>query len=284
MRALDAVRTWACAHAAAAVVTRDGVVDSIGDPSHVFRLASITKVVTAWAVLVGVEEATLDLDDEVGPPGATMRHCLAHAAGYPFEGRDPIAAVGSRRIYSNTGIVVAAEHLAECAGMAFQEYLAEAVLKPLAMTDAQLRATAAEGLYASVGDVSKLLRELLDPTLISVELADEAVTTQFEGLGGIVPGVGRFDPCPWGLGFEIRGDKSPHWTGRNNSPATFGHFGGSGTMMWTDQQAGVGLVALTDRPFDDWHGEVLTLWPALSDAVLDEFGSSGPRPNGPNQT
>ena len=74
---------------------------------------------------------------------------------------------------------------------------------------------------------------------------------------GIVPGVGRFDPCPWGLGVEIRGEKSPHWTGRANSPATFGHFGGAGTMMWVDPLADVGVVALTDRPFDEWRDEAL---------------------------
>ena len=80
--------------------------------------------------------------------------------------------------------------------------------------------------------------------------------------------MGRFDPCPWGLGVEIAGGKSPHWTGRTNSPATFGHFGGAGTMMWVDPVADVGLVALTDRPFDEWRDEALERWPELSDAVL----------------
>ena len=82
--------------------------------------------------------------------------------------------------------------------------------------------------------------------------------------------MGRFSPCPWALGFEIRGAKNPHWTGTTNSPSTFGHFGGAGTFAWVDPAVGVASLALTDRPFDDWAEAALALWPAFSDAVLDE--------------
>ena len=87
--------------------------------------------------------------------------------------------------------------------------------------------------------------------------------------------MGRFDPCPWGLGVELHGDKSPHWMGRANSASTFGHFGGAGTMMWVDPLADVGVVALTDRPFDEWSDEALRLWPEFSDAALAEARSAG---------
>ena len=82
---------------------------------------------------------------------------------------------------------------------------------------------------------------------------------------GVLPGFGGQDPNDWGLGFEVRGAKSPHWTGTVNSPSTYGHFGQSGTMVWVDPEAGVGLVALTDRDFGDW---ARTAWPELADAVL----------------
>ena len=77
--------------------------------------------------------------------------------------------------------------------------------------------------------------------------------------------AGRFTPLDWGLGFEIRDGKSPHWTGTRNSPATFGHFGGSGTFLWVDPELDVALVCLTDREFDDW---ALEAWPPFSDAVI----------------
>jgi CubicO group peptidase (beta-lactamase class C family) len=70
------------------------------------------------------------------------------------------------------------------------------------------------------------------------------------------------------LGIEIRGDKSPHWTGTKNSPRTFGHFGGSGTMTWVDPNIDVALVALTDRAFDEWADDALRQWPEISDATI----------------
>jgi len=69
-------------------------------------------MLSAWAVLVAVEEGTVSLDDEVGPPGATLRHVLAHAAGYGFDTPGAITRPARNRIYSNTGIEVAAQHVA----------------------------------------------------------------------------------------------------------------------------------------------------------------------------
>ncbi|MFA5712035.1 serine hydrolase, partial [Mycolicibacterium sp.] len=67
-----------------------------------------------------------------------------------------------------------------------------------------------------------------------------------------------------------RGEKSPHWTGSANSPATFGHFGQSGTFIWADPAAKLAFVVLTNRNFGDW---AYPLWPAISDEVLREFGA-----------
>jgi CubicO group peptidase (beta-lactamase class C family) len=111
----------------------------------------------------------------------------------------------------------------------------------------------------------------MQPGLISAATAHEAVTIQFPELGGVIPGLGSFKPNPWGLGIEIRQHKTPHWTGTKNSPQTFGHFGGSGSMMWIDPQVDVAVIACTDRNFDEWSGEALSAWPSLSDAVLDYF-------------
>jgi len=114
------------------------------------------------------------------------------------------------------------------------------------------------------------VHELRAPRLLSAESTLAFRTVQFPGLAGMVPGIGRFSDCPWGLGTEIRGHKQPHWTGTNNSPATYGHFGGTGTLLWVDPGACTGLIALTDRPFDEWSRDALRLWPAISDAVLVE--------------
>jgi CubicO group peptidase (beta-lactamase class C family) len=273
MRALELVAGWPVSNAAAVVIGADGsVLGSVGDTGRAFRLASLTKMLTAWATLVAVEEGVLTLDDPVGQPGCTLRHLLAHAGGYAFDGPDPIAPPARRRIYSNTGIELAADAVAQAADMPFADYLRDAVLAPLVMTSSELTGSPAHSLRSCADDVGRFLAEVQRPTLISATTADAAVHPQYPDLAGIVPGVGRFDPCPWGLGFEIRGDKSPHWTGPTNSVATHGHFGGAGTMAWIDPAVGAGLVALTDRSFDDWAVDAMRCWPALSDAVVEELG------------
>lgn len=281
-RALDLLGEFPVTTVAGAVLLDGVVVDHEGPLDHRFRLASIAKTITTWAILIAVEEGIVSLDDEVGPPPATgvrtLRHLLAHAGGYGFDGPEPIVSPERNRIYSNTGIEVAAEHVATAAAMPFEEYLRLGLLDPLGMTATELRGSPAHAMWSNVDDVVRFMREVTIPVLVSAATAHEAVRPHFPALGGIVPGVGRFDTCPWGLGFEIRGDKSPHWTGTRNSAATFGHFGGAGTMMWLDPAISsghtLGLVTLTDRPFDEWASEALRLWPAVSDAAIEEFAGA----------
>ncbi len=265
MEALRQIEEWGAAHAAAAVLAPGRVLGRHGN-GHVYRWASVTKVVTALAVLVAAEEGTVDLDEPAGPPGSTVRHLLAHASGLPFEGGAPIARPGERRIYSNTGFEVLADHLAERAEMPFPAYLSGAVLEPLGMR-AELRGDAGAGLWGSLDDLVLLGHELLSPTLIAPETLAEATTVAFPGLVGVLPDFGRFEPMDWGLGFELRDAKEPHWTGFGNSPMTFGHFGGAGTFLWVDPGPGLALACLTDREFGDWAKEA---WPRLSDAILSE--------------
>ena len=273
MGALDLVGNWPVDHVAAAIVSSSGV-EPTGDVDRVFRLASLSKPMTAWAVMVAVEEGIVELDAPLrhvtAPDGATLRHLLSHAAGFGFDGPDPVSGIERRRMYSNTGIERAAEEVAAEAGMAFVDYLREAVFEPLALSHTELRSSPAHGVRGSLADVAAFVDEMRSSRLLAPETAAEVRSIQFPTLAGIVPDVGRFDPCPWGLGVEIRGEKWPHWTGRANSPGTFGHFGGAGTMMWVDPAVDIGLVALTDRPFPEWRDEALRRWPELSDAVLAE--------------
>jgi CubicO group peptidase (beta-lactamase class C family) len=249
-------------------VVRDGeVVATYGPRGEAFRWASVTKLATALAVLVAAEEGVLDLDQPTGPPGSTVRHLLAHASGLPFEGDVPIARVGERRIYSNGGFEALADELARAAEMPFGDYLREAVLEPLGLS-VELRGSPAAGLHGTLDDLLRFGAELQRPTLVAPETLAEATAVQFPGLVGVLPEVGRMDPNDWGLGFELRDAKSPHWTGTRNSPSTFGHFGGSGSFLWVDPEARVALASLGDLDFGPW---ALDVWPKLSDSVLAEL-------------
>ena len=267
MDALRQVEEWPAENVAAGVVSNGRVVATHGETGRDFRWASITKAATALAALVAAEEGTIDLDEPAGPPGSTIRHLLAHTAGLPFEGREPIAKPGTRRIYSNAGFEVLAELVEARAEMPFRDYLRGAVLEPLQMTT-ELAGTPAAGLHGSLDDVLRLARELLEPTMVAPETLAEATTVQFPGLGGVIPGIGRFDPNDWGLGFELRDRKPDHWMGTKPSERTFGHFGGSGTFLWVDPETQVALAVLTDREFGGW---ALEAWPRLADAVVEEL-------------
>ena len=250
----------------------DGTFGLAGDPEWVARIASVGKLLVGLAALVAVEEGTVDLDEPAGPPGSTVRHLLAHASGLAFDADRSIAPPGRRRIYSNTGIERFADHLAARAGMPFEEYLNLGVLEPLGMAHTELRGSPAHAVWSTVSDLLAFCRELLRPTLVSGATLADATRPHFPDLAGVLPEVGRFDPNPWGLTFEIRDGKQPHWTGRHNSPATFGHFGGSGSFLWLDPEVRLATVALANRDFGPW---ALEAWPRFSDAVLERYAPPG---------
>jgi CubicO group peptidase (beta-lactamase class C family) len=267
VEALRQIDAWQVDNAAAAVIGPQGELGSRGDRDRVYRLASVTKLMTTLACLVAAEEGVIDLDEPAGPPGSTVRHLLAHASGLPFEsGGAPIARPGTRRIYSNAGFEVLADHVAGRAEMPFAEYLRGAVFAPLGL-GAELQGSPAAGVHASLEDVLRFAQELTAPTLVAAETFAEATSVQFPGLAGVLPGVGRYDRLDWGLGFELKDEKKGHWSGTRTSPQAFGHFGGSGTFLWVDPVAGITCACLTDREFGPW---ALEAWPRLSDAVLAE--------------
>ena len=268
---LATIDTWGADHAAAVVIGPAGVLAGRGESGHRFRWASVTKLATAWCVLIAADRGLLDLDEAAGPPGSTVRHLLAHASGLPFEGQASLAAPGTRRIYSNPGFDALGELVGEREGRPFEAVLGERVLAPLGMGDTRLEERPSQGLHGPASDLAALAAELLRPTLVGAATARVATTVAFPALVGVVPGVGRFDPCDWGLGPELHDGKTPHWMGDQNSPATFGHFGGAGTFLWIDPAVQLGLVVLTDREFGPW---ALEAWPPFSDSVLATAGGS----------
>lgn len=263
--ALATIDGWDASHAAAAVIGPSGVAAWHGDPDRIIRWASVTKLVTGYAVLRAVEDGRIDLDEAVGPPGATVRHLLAHTSGLGFDGDGALAAPGSRRIYSNPGFELLGALLAERDGVPATSALRTRVLQPLGMDGTRLVETPANGLHGPLRDLVAFAQELLRPTLVSQATHALATTVAHPGLPGVLPGVGNFEPLDWGLAFELRDGKVPHWTGSRNTPGTFGHFGGSGTFVWVDPALDLALACLTDRPYGPW---ALQAWPRLSDAVI----------------
>ncbi len=186
MDALETVEAWDVGSVAVAAVAPDGSVTSYGDLDQVFRLASLTKLMTTYAALIAVEEGSSRSTirsarrAHAAPParprrrlpvrrgaarGITGRRRRRRADGAePSTGADRRR--GRRRIYSNTGIEVAAEHVADRTQMPFAHYLRESVLEPLAMRSTELRGSPAHGMRSTLADVLRFVEELRAPSLI----------------------------------------------------------------------------------------------------------------------
>jgi CubicO group peptidase (beta-lactamase class C family) len=267
---LDQVLSWP-ATAAAGFASATGLMEKVGPTDQPFRWASVTKLLVALAALDTVQRGLVDLDEPAGPPGSTVRHLLAHASGLAFDSDAILSPPGRRRIYSNRGIEIVADILAARSGQPFERLLADEICLPLGMTGTRLEGSPAWGALGPLSDLMNLAVELASPSLVDDALLAEATRTAFPGLSGVLPGFGRQPNCDWGLGFEIRDSKAPHWTGSRNSPRTFGHFGRSGSFLWVDPEARMACAALADRDFDDWAKQA---WPKLSDDLLAAHAAS----------
>lgn len=260
---------------------------SNGDTSSVATLnasyeapfASVTKLFTSLAILVGVEEGSVRLSDSVQGTDIALEELLSHSGGLATDGKIGevsslrVAERGRRRIYSNLGFQLAGKLLEDATGMSFGSYLREAVLLPGGMSKVRYDASgdvaeglgSASGLCGTAEDLVALVRLMTAPIVLSDTTLRAFRTPYLPDLPGVLPGFGLMKQNPWGLGCEIAGHKSPHWRAPEGSPSTFGHFGRSGSIVWVDLESEVFMVSLSAVPFGGW---AVALWPRLATEVL----------------
>lgn len=271
---LDQVRTWAPDTVVVGVADTSGTLATYGDTGRLLRFASVTKPLTAYAVLLGAQDGMLHLDEPVDVDGAaatvTVRHLLSHASGLPPAPGGPTTGPARRRIYSDWGYALLGDLVAQRGGQPFAQHLDVEVLQPLGMDATRLVGPPGSGAEGTVADLLRFAGELLDPQLLDPSLLREATEVAFPGLAGVLPGFGRQTPNDWGLGFELKGSKQPHWTGDLLSASTFGHFGRAGSFLWVDPERSLAGVELADRDFGPWAAEV---WPGFNDDVVRTFSS-----------
>lgn len=115
-------------------------------PSTIFRIASITKSLTATAVLQLVDAGKLKLDDPVShylpeiPAGIRVSHLLTHTAGIPDfipyaeMLRRPLEfEPGSRLNYSNNGYEILGRLIGKVTGKSWDAVAREQIFAPLGM-------------------------------------------------------------------------------------------------------------------------------------------------------
>lgn len=268
---LAGVDAWPVDTVAVGVTTATEVVATHGPVDQRFALASVTKPLAAVGVLLAAQAGAIHLDEPAGPPGATIRHLLAHASGLPMSPGGPETEVGRRRVYSNVAFDLLGQVVAERVGTDFSTHLDLEVFEPLGMDATTLDGSPAHAATATVTDLLAFARELLQADLLDDDTWSELAAVQFPDLDGVVPGYGRQSPCAWGLGVEIRGTKSPHWTGQSQPGSVFGHFGQSGTWVWVDRDTGVAAACLGDRDFGPWAKDA---WAPFNDRLATSLGAS----------
>jgi CubicO group peptidase (beta-lactamase class C family) len=163
----------------AAAVVRDGeplwefavgaadMADAEATPDTQYRIGSITKTLTATAIMQLRDAGKLDLEDTIDRhlPGAahapTIRRLLSHASGLQREtpgdvwvtlkflsdaelARDlgtaeQVLPPGERFHYSNLGFALLGRVVAEVSGMSYVDYVQQRILDPLGMTRTTFR-------------------------------------------------------------------------------------------------------------------------------------------------
>ncbi|MHB1087934.1 MAG: serine hydrolase [Acidimicrobiales bacterium] len=236
------------------------VIDSAGPLDEVRPWASVSKMAVSLAFAVEVDWGLHQVSERLGPRGATLATLLSHSSGLGFEADDPVLEVSTKRVYSNYGVDVAVEAIVE--GGDASSWLDDRVFTPLGMTSTRLNGRPSSGVVGSTADMQVLGEAWLRPDAISKDTRNRFITPYAPQLAGIVPGFGKFSPCPWGLGPEIRGDKS-HWMG-DWPPASFGHFGQSGSLMLLNADERIGVVATSTEDFGPW---AVRLWPEWTSAM-----------------
>lgn len=142
-------------------------------PKSLFRIASMTKSLTAMAILKLRDEGKLRLDDPAeqyipelkthqyltaDAPRITVRNLMTHSAGFPEDnpwgdrqladsdadllnlikgGISNANVPGVAYEYSNLGFAMLGHIITVVSGKAYQQYITDAILKPLGMTDTQ---------------------------------------------------------------------------------------------------------------------------------------------------
>jgi uncharacterized protein YbbC (DUF1343 family)/CubicO group peptidase (beta-lactamase class C family) len=297
----------------------------------IFDVASLTKVVaTTTAVMQLVEQGRIRLQDRVttywpefnsgGKDEITVRQLLTHFSGLrpdlelkpAWSGYDtamkmileekPVAAPGTRFLYSDINFEILGELVQRVAGMPLNDYCAEHIFRPLGMKDTSFNPPPEwrERIAPTDRRNGRMLRgEVHDPTANNMggvaghaglfSTADDlAIFAQMLLNGGSHNGIRLLSPLSVekmttpqsppgkqalrGLGWDIdtvfsstRGELFPI--------GSYGHTGFTGTSLWVDPISKTYVILLTSRLHPDSQGDVVGLRGRVATAGAAALGT-----------
>ncbi len=253
---------------------------------------------------------TAGLPEDVASGAAPYGPGLSWESIQPALLRTPTAVAPRTEVrYSNVGIGLAALAVERVRGQRFQDALRELVLTPLGIEaylgdepprppgriSGRFGAHAGSplepynstwyrslgfpwgGLVTTAAGALALVQAFApaDDNFLAPALRADAVSDQTGGLAGGFRGWLRWDPCPWGLGAELHGHKSPHFAPESASAAAFGHGGQSGAYAGWDPQADTGWALLGTVTMDSWWRRMAGIGDAALQAESVDARSRG---------
>jgi CubicO group peptidase (beta-lactamase class C family) len=231
---------------------------------------------------------------------ASFAELAASAASLPA-----IDQPGQRVRYSNNGYWIAGAALAAANGTSFANAMRSHVLDPLGLTETLIApdesiqdrvarrygkakimnapygrqlASPAGGLFATARDLVRFAGVFLNSGkdergehVLSRSSIELMTTNQTASLPGGIEGFIQWSTASWALGWEIKGNKTHHWTGDLTSPLTFAHPGQAGTLLWADPATGIACAVLANR--DLYTGWTISpaRWARLNNAIMAAF-------------
>jgi D-alanyl-D-alanine carboxypeptidase len=132
-----------------------------------YSLASMTKVFTASAIMLLVEDGKISLDESITKvlpqlpaqwSHVTIRHCLSHSSGLPdaitddvnvtmitgdrnelFEilAKKPLKQAGENSVYNQTGYILLGMIIEKLSGMQYEQFIKTRILSPFKITGAE---------------------------------------------------------------------------------------------------------------------------------------------------
>ena len=199
----------------------------------------------------------------------------------------PVAAPGAAFLYSDVDYIVLGNLVQRISGQPLDTYLHAHVFRPLRMNDTLFRPLAGRlariaptqridghlywgevedpttsrmggvagqaGLFSTAGDLTRFARMILNGgTLDGRRILKRRTVTRME-TPAVLPGGAKRS-----LGWDV---SSAYSIGMDAAfgPASFGHTGYTGTLIWIDPPSGRFLILLTSRLYPDGRGDVAPL-------------------------
>lgn len=212
--------------------------------------------------------------------------------------------------YSNAGFGIAGRVVERATGTSIHAYIDDNLLAPLALSRVRTRSSPNDadgialtddaasagtdvesynsrywqdlgipwgGCFGSASDIARFAASFFPGESSVLDEATKAgmITDQTGGVPGGVDSAGvHWEQGAWGLGWEVAANKQRHWTGSERSPATFCHWGQSGTLVWADPERRLALAVFGNRTVHKPWPLVPPRWARLSDALISAADSA----------